>query len=110
MSCRLNRPVKQLRNFDRRKAYRTVAKRLQWLLEFEQSTEFSFARWAWEERKLYAFIAKRSLEIDHFYWHFMSDVDIRIKEPAYAQIQREGVEALIQDLNAGKSEAAASRT
>ncbi len=98
------RPKTSLRSVDRGVAYRTIAKRLRWLMDFERSAEFSIKRWEWEGRKLYAFMTKRGLEMDEHYWHYMSDVDIRQRETEaqYAEIQRDGIQAIIEELESGQ--------
>ena len=41
------------------------------------------------------------IDAPHFVWHYLSDADIRMKEPEYAEMQNRRINELIDYLNRG---------
>lgn len=64
-------------------------------------TKEDFARWHDEAQRVHEHVHALStlgVEVDEHYWHYMSDADIRARDPRYKEIQQKGFLALIDSL------------
>jgi hypothetical protein len=48
---------------------------------------------------------EKEIEIPHLVWHYLSDADIRFKEPEYGTEQIEAVHQFIESLGSGSTNA-----
>ncbi|MFY2560054.1 hypothetical protein ACN469_20765 [Corallococcus terminator] len=56
---------------------------------------------AWVDASIALYVRLRSVpesfDVEEIVWHFLSDADIRVKDPEYAQAQRAAFESWLQD-------------
>ena len=78
-----------------------LAEALTSLLNFVPETAEDLARWY---DKAQCILENPSLlkGAPHFLWHYLADADIRMKDPAYADMQRRRVEQVLQCLRRGE--------
>jgi hypothetical protein len=87
----------------REKAAREFGQRLRRLAEWRVGEKRNLKAWyaAAHEVADWAQATPSVAEVPHFFWHYISDADIRLKDLDYARLQDERVWELIAILESG---------
>ena len=90
---------------DTHEALQALVKRLRSFLDMEQAGNVDLVQWGARVQEFRAFLNTHPIlhgYIDENIWHYLIDIDIRIKEneQAYAQLQTENYAATISALKA----------
>ena len=69
------------------------------LIETEKPEDFELEEWTNQQGKVYQFLEKHveiSNVLEEEIWHFLIDIDIRIKDAEYGDTQRSIVQSLLE--------------
>ena len=79
-----------------------LAARLRELMEMELSENVDVKLWYSRAQQFDEFLDSQPTACEHMVeevWHYLSDLDVRLKEPQYAAIQRDFINNFISGLN-----------
>jgi len=75
-----------------------IKKTLKELLELEVSSESELQAWNERADVIYEIDKGSKIQLPEVVWHYLSDADIRFKDPEYGEYQISGVKSFIGEV------------